>query len=280
MVAVFVEPPWLAAHASDGDLRIVDARSVPHGVSIAQAPGVDRYRAGHLPGAVHVDYHDDLRDPATPYAARVAPPDRFAAVIGALGIGDDTTVVVYDDGDVPYAARIVWMLRYYGHDASHVLAGGLRDWLAGGGALANDTPTYPTRVFTPHVRPELRASKDEVLAIAEGRSAAQLVETQRDRSYGMRDRDIAGAVRLSGSQLLDDANGGRIVPREKLDALVAGAGLDRTKRTIVSCGSGVSASGSYLALRAAGFTDVAVYDGSWMEWSHDALPTVAKPPRD
>lgn len=276
MMDAFVERPWLTAHANDADLRIVDARSVPHGVALAQTPGIDRYRAGHLPGAVHVDYHDDLRDPATPYAARVAPPERFAAVVGALGIGDHTTVVAYDDGDVPYAARIVWMLRYYGHNASYVLAGGLRDWIASGGAIVTDTPSFPARRFTPHVRPELRASKDEVVAIAEGRSDVQLVETQRDRTYAMRDRDIARAVRLSGSQLLDDANGGRIAPRETLEALVAGAGLDPTKRTIVSCGSGVSASGSYLALLAAGFTDVAVYDGSWMEWSHDGLPTVSK----
>jgi thiosulfate/3-mercaptopyruvate sulfurtransferase len=77
--------------------------------------------------------------------------------------------------------------------------------------------------------------------------------------------------------LLEDARGGRIAEADRLDALVADAGLDRTKRTICSCGSGVGASGAYLALLAAGFTDVAVYDGSWMEWSHDGLPTVPKP---
>ncbi|GAC1562727.1 MAG: sulfurtransferase [Vulcanimicrobiaceae bacterium] len=275
----FVDRDYLLAHLTDPDVRIVDARSVPHGVAVAQPPGIERYRAGHIAGAVHVDYHDDLRDPATPYAARVAPPDRFAAIVGALGIGDDTTVVAYDDGDAPYAARMVWMLRYYGHDAAFVLAGGLGEWRAHGGTMTAEIPIFEPRTFTPHVRPQLRATRDEVLAVAEGRSDAQLVETQRDKTYGMRDRDIAGAVRLSGSQLLEDACGGRVAPRETLDALVARAGLERGKRTIVSCGSGVSASGSYLALRAAGFTDVAVYDGSWMEWSHDGLPTVAKAER-
>ncbi len=275
----FVDRDYLLAHLTDPQVRIVDARSVPHGVAIVQTPGSERYTAGHIPGAVHVDYHDDLRDPATPYAARVAPPERFAAVVGALGIGDDTTVIAYDDGDVPYAARIVWMLRYYGHDPAYVLAGGLAEWRAHGGDVTTDVPSFAPRTFTPRARPALRATRAEVLAIAQGRGDAQLVETQRDRTYGMRDRDIAGAVRLSGSQLLDDANGGRIAPRETLDALVASAGLDPAKRTIVSCGSGVSASGSYLALRAAGFADVAVYDGSWMEWSHDDLPTVAKAER-
>ena len=132
----------------------------------------------------------------------------------------------------------------------------------------------PDAVFTPRERPRLRATRDEVLAVVQGRADAQLLETQRDASYGLRDRDIAGARRLSGSLLLEDSSGGRIAAPEKLEALVTG--LDRGKRTIVSCGSGVSASGSYFALRAAGFTDLAVYDGSWMEWSHDQLPTVPK----
>ena len=92
----------------------------------------------------------------------------------------------------------------------------------------------------------------------------------------MRNFDIAGSVRLSGNDLLDDADGGRVVPRERLDALVDERGLDRAKRTIVTCGSGVSASGAYIALLEAGFSDVAVYDGSWMEWAHDDLPRVPK----
>ena len=223
---------------------------------------------------MHLDYAEDLHDPATPHAARVAPAERFAAVLGAHGIGDDAIVIAYDDGDVPYAARIVWMLEYYGHDEAYVLAGGLPAWVASGGAIETAAPVVTPAVFTARERPSLRASRAEVLAVAEGRADAQLLETQRDASYGLRDRDIAGARRLSGSQLLEDANGGRIAPAEKLEALVAG--LDRAKRTIVSCGSGVSASGSYFALGEAGFTDVAVYDGSWMEWSHDGLPTVEK----
>jgi len=278
MSDAFVDRAWLLEHRADANLRIVDARSVAHGVTgIVQTPGHERYAAGHLPGAVHIDYHDDLADAATPYAARVAPPETFAAVVGTLGIGDATTVVAYDDGDAPFAARIVWMLRYYGHDAAYVLAGGYAEWQLDGGEIVTAVPTYASETFTPHVRPELRATRGEVLAIAQGRSDAQLVETQRDQTYALRDRDIAGAVRLSGSALLEDARGGRIAAPQTLAALARGAGLDPHKRTIVSCGSGVSASGSYLALQAAGFRDVAVYDGSWMEWSHDGLPTVPKP---
>jgi thiosulfate/3-mercaptopyruvate sulfurtransferase len=278
MLPLFIEASSLREILADPRVRLVDTRSKPHGApDPAALGGREQYAAGHIPGAVHLDYAEDLHDTATPYAARVAPADRFAAVLGAHGIGDDASIIAYDDGSVPYAARFVWMCRYYGHDDVHILAGGLPAWRAAGGELTTAPADPSTAHFTPRVRPELRATRAEVLAIAEGRSDVQLLETQRDASYATRARDIRRARRLSGSLLLEDRNGGRIAAREQLDALLAPLGLDRTKRTIVTCGSGVAASGSYLALLEAGFSEVAVYDGSWMEWDHDALPTVPKP---
>jgi thiosulfate/3-mercaptopyruvate sulfurtransferase len=272
----FVDVAWLAARLDDPRVRIVDARSTPHSLDTHEPSGRELYTRGHIPGAVYLDYAEDLHDPATPYAARVAPADRFAAVMGANGIGDGTVVVAYDDGNVPYAARMVWMLRYYGHDDAKILAGGLPAWVAADRPVTTDVPSFPRATFTARERPALRATRAEVLAIAEGRSGVQLLETQRDGTYALRDADIPNSVRLSASALLVDANGGRIAPRAQLDELIASAGIDRTKRTITSCGSGVGASGAYLALIEAGFTNVAVYDGSWMEWSHDGLPTVPK----
>lgn len=278
MTELFVDLPWFAAHASDPNVRIVDTRSKPHGApDPAAKTGAEQYAAGHVARAVHLDYADHLADPATPHALRVAPPEHFAAVLGANGIDNDTLVVAYDDGDVPYAARLVWMLRYYGHDRAVIVAGGYKAWLAAGGTPSFETPIFPARTFVAKLRPNVRATREDVLAIAEGRSADQLLETQRNKTYALRDRDIPNAIRLSGNDLLSDADGGRVVSRERLDELVDARGLDRAKRTIVTCGSGVSASGAYVALLEAGFTDLAVYDGSWMEWSHDELPTVPKP---
>jgi thiosulfate/3-mercaptopyruvate sulfurtransferase len=276
MTSPFVEVTWLADHLDDPRVRIVDTRSLPHSTNANAPDGRAQYAAGHLPGAVHLDYAEDLHDVATPYAARVAPPEHFAAVMSANGVGDGTLVIAYDDGDVPYGARLVWMLRYYGHDNVAILAGGLKAWLAAGKPLTTDVPAYPRATFTPRVRPALRASREDVIAVAEGRSGVQFLETQRDGTYAGRDKDIPNSIRLSASDLLEDANGGRIAPSAKLDKLIAGAKLDKNKRTITSCGSGVGASGAYLALLEAGFTNVAVYDGSWMEWSHDGLPTVPK----
>jgi thiosulfate/3-mercaptopyruvate sulfurtransferase len=277
MLDTFLDIAWVREHLNDPAVRIVDARSRPHGAPDPSAPtGAEQYAAGHLPGAIGLDYAHELADPTTPYATRVAPAELFARELGERGIGDAHTIVAYDDGDVPYAARFVWMCRYYGHDDVHVMAGGLKEWRAAGLPVTTDVPAFAPAVFTPHERPHLRATREEVLAASNGNDDIQLLETQRDKTYALRDRDIAGAKRLSGSRLLEDARGGRVAPKETLDELTREAGLDPAKRTIVSCGSGVSASGSYLALLEAGFTDVAVYDGSWLEWSHDELPTVPK----
>ncbi len=274
----FVELDWLRARLDDPQLRIVDARSEPHGAPgrVAQS-GAEQYASGHIPNAIHLDYAVELADPATPYAVRVAPPETFAKAVGERGIGDRSSVVAYDDGTVPYAARMVWMFRLYGHDDVHLLAGGIPAWRAAGLPIVLEVPSFPPQTFTPKPRPLLRASRAEVLAVAEGRGSAQLLETQRDGTYALRDRDIARSVRLSASRLLEDSNGGRLAPLGTIEELSDELGLDRGKRTIVSCGSGVGASGAYLALQAAGFTDLAVYDGSWLEWSHDDLPTVPKP---
>jgi thiosulfate/3-mercaptopyruvate sulfurtransferase len=274
--ADFKDVAWLVAHRDDPRVRVVDARSIPHGGTVAMPSGREQYAAGHLPGAVHLDYADDLRDPATPYATRVAPPELFARVMGARGIADDSVVIAYDAGTIPFAARLVLMLRYYGHAEAYVLAGGIEAWKNAGQPLSNTAPEIAPATFHPREIGALRASRDEVAAIAAGSLDEQLLETQRDLTYAQRERDIPRAVRLSGNLLLEDARGGRVAEPATLEQLVASAGLDPHKRTVVTCGSGVSASGAWLALRAAGFTDVAVYDGSWLEWEHDALPTVPK----
>jgi thiosulfate/3-mercaptopyruvate sulfurtransferase len=272
----FVTIGELVANLDDPRLRIVDARNVPHGGANVTPGGSDQYLAAHIPQAIHLDYAYELADPATPYAARVAPDVRFAQALGSKGIGDDSIVVAYDDGALTFAARIVWMLNYYGHDQAYILAGGIRSWIDTGHVLTQDLPEFTPVIFTPRPRPELRASREEVLAVSEGREDAQLVETQRNANYDARALDMQGSVRLSGQDLLEDARGGQIAPPEKLEKLVTERALDKNKRTIVSCGSGVAAAGSYFALKAAGFHDVAVYDGSWLEWSHDGLPTVSK----
>lgn len=268
----FVEVDWLEKRLDDPDLAIVDTRSMPLTMYYASF-GREQYLMGHIPGAIHLDYVTDLRDPQTPYAAFVAPPDRFADAMRNAGIGNETTVVAYDGGEFPYAARMVWMLHYYGHDAATILNGGIEAWMRAGLARETEIPVRDVQEFTPRVRPELRATCDEVLDVVERRSGAQLLSVLPDAAYAMRDRDIPAARRLSCSLLFDEMEGGRLRTSDRLASVTAG--LDARKRTITFCSNGVSAAGAYVALRAADFCDVAVYDGSWAEWTHRNLPTIA-----
>jgi 3-mercaptopyruvate sulfurtransferase SseA len=181
MSETFLEIQWLHDHASDPAVRIIDTRSKPHGAPDLVAPtGAEQYAAGHIPDAIHLDYAHELADPATPYTMRVAPAELFARTLGERGIGDANTIVAYDDGDVPYAARFVWMCRYYGRDDVRILAGGFKAWRAAAYAETTDVPTFPPAIFSTHERPTLRASRAEVIAAIEDPNV-QLIETSRAR---------------------------------------------------------------------------------------------------
>ena len=268
----YVEAEWLAERIDDPKIAIVDTRSAPNAIFYGGV-GREHYVYGHIPGAVHLDYADQLQDQYTAYTVRVAPPQRFMEEMGKAGICDGMTVITYDGGEAPYAARVAWMLQYYGHEAA-ILAGGLDAWIAAGNPRTGEIPSRRMCRFTPKAQPRLRATLEEVLDVAEGRSDAQLLAVWPDATYALREREIAGARRLSSSKLLDETRGCRLAPPERLRELTAD--LDSQKRTITYCGNGVYAAAAYFALRAAGFSDVAVYDGSWSEWNHRRLPTIPK----
>src|SRR5665811_2524850 len=124
---------WLAERLGDPTVRIVDLR---YGVRAGAdgtfhgASGHDAYSQGHIPGALFVDFVADLSDPDDPIPMNILSPARFGALMGRLGVGDNTNLVVYDDAGGTWAARLWWAVRYYGHDAVMLLDGGLTKWLA------------------------------------------------------------------------------------------------------------------------------------------------------
>jgi thiosulfate/3-mercaptopyruvate sulfurtransferase len=120
-----VEPSWLEAHLTDDDVCVVDARGLADGTSR------ELYRQGHLPGAAYLDWQCDLSwtdERGVGYL--LLPPEPFAAVMEAVGIGDRSRVVAYAETDHSGAAQLWWALRYYGHDQVAVLNGGWTRWVA------------------------------------------------------------------------------------------------------------------------------------------------------
>ncbi|WP_028059543.1 sulfurtransferase [Candidatus Solirubrobacter pratensis] len=262
MIAPVVDFDWLAGH----DAVLADVRHYLDGRS-----GRAAYDAGHIPGAVYIELEDWLAAPATPQDGRhpLPGPEHFAAGMGEHGIGDDTTVVAYDDAGGAIAARLVWMLRALGRDAA-LLDGGL---LAYDGPLETAAPRIAPAHFTPAPWPADRiASPDDAADPAN----VVIDARQRERFRGdtepvdPRAGHIPGARSLPCREHLDER--GRLLSLERLRATLQAAGIEEDTPVVSYCGSGVTACHNLLVLEHAGLGTGRLYPGSWSQWSHSSRP--------
>ncbi|MCA1716619.1 MAG: sulfurtransferase [Actinobacteria bacterium] len=271
---------WLAEHLDDQDLRVVDIRGyvkkrdLDNGRQEAEYLAArDEYEEAHVPGAVYVDWTRDITDPEDPVPVQVAPPDRFAALMGSLGIGDGTHVVVYDHAGGQFATRLWWALTFYGQDRVSVLDGGWRKWTAEGRPTTTEVPDPHPATFTPRPRPERRAEAGEVLAASQGGSAFILDARDEGQYTGAVARGegragrVPGAEHLHADTLLDPESGTFRSDREMEEKLrEAGVPEDRDEPIVAYCNGGVAATVPLFALHRLGYRNLANYDGSWNEW--------------
>jgi thiosulfate/3-mercaptopyruvate sulfurtransferase len=275
-----VQTEWLAGRIDDPDLRVVDIRgyvkkkNLGNGRQEAEYLAArDEYDEAHIPGAVYIDWTRDITDPGDPVPVQVAPPERFAALMGSLGIGDGTHVVVYDHTGGQFATRLWWALTYYGHDRVSVLDGGWRKWTAENRPTTAEVPAPEPATFTPHPRPEWRADAEEVLDA--GRSGDALILDARDegqytgevaRGRGRGGR-VPGAEHLHADSLLDPESGTFRSDEELAEKLrEAGVPEDKNEPIIAYCNGGVAATVPLFTLHRLGYKNLANYDGSWNEW--------------
>ena len=263
-----VTTDWLAKHLDAPDVRVVDGSwHMPQLARDARA----EFAAAHVPGAVFFDI-DAIADHGTSLPHMLPDPATFAAAVGALGIGSEDRVVVYDVRGVVSAARVWWTFRVFGHDAVAVLDGGLRKWRAEGRPLEAGTPTPRPRTFQARFRPELVRDLPAMRAnlatratqVVDARSAGRFTGTEPEPRAGLRGGHIPGSLSLPYEGLYRDD--GTLKPPDELRHSFAAAGVDLSRPLVTTCGSGVTASVLALALYRLGRPDVAVYDGSWSEW--------------
>ncbi len=275
-----VTTEWLSQHLDDPNLVLLDCtvNQVPeddggfHNVS-----GRAEYDKGHIPSAGFADLKAELCDTNSPIEFAVPTPEQFCAAMGALGVGDDSRIVLYDTSYSAWAARVWWMLRWAGFDRAALLDGGLKAWIVEGKPLSTEPVSRPAKQFTPAPRPKLIADRDEVLASIDD-SSVSLIDTlpgpyyRGEATLYARPGHIPGASNTCGLDLLDES--GRFRPDDELATLLDG---DRNTRTITYCGGGIMASTNAFAMTRLGFTNVAVYTASLQEWAADpTLPMVVE----
>ena len=276
LASPLVSAQWLADHLGTDDLLVVDASVVaytqPNGAP-GSLSGHEQYIAdGHVPGAVFADLIEDFSDPAGRFAFTRPDAARFAAAAGALGIGPDTTVVVYDTALGQWAARFWWLLRAFGHDAAAVLDGGLTAWTADGRPVERGHVEPTPAAFAAVERADAWAGKADVERIVAGAEEAALVCAVPPKEFTGETPSRARAGVIPGSRSLP---AGRLVDRDTRTALPDAdlhelfAPILEAPRIVAYCNGGIAAAAAALQLVRLGETDVAVYDGSLNEWAAD-----------
>lgn len=261
---------WLHDHLDDPDLVILDAAvqiDFDEKGNIALSSGRDGYEKGHIPTAGFADLTGDLVDNTSPYPYAIPTPDEFAVAMGALGVGDDSRVVLYSSGYAAYAARVWWMLRWIGFDNAVVLDGGLAAWTAAGYPVSTDTVSKDNKTLSVSLRPDVIAERDEVfdaisddeVTLIDAMPAAHYVGDM--VMYG-RAGHIPSAINIP--TVFDEE--GYYLSNKMLEGIHP---EDFDTRAIVYCGGGISASANAFAMHRIGFKDLAVYINSLDEWAAD-----------
>jgi len=282
-----VETDWLERHLSDDNLRVYDCSAIVKKNSnieqSLQQPFVyqsadSEYELEHIPCAGFIDIPGELSDLTSDLPLMLPPKNKFIEVMSRLGIDETTKVVLYSTTETNWATRIWWMLHAYGFDNAVILNGGWSKWTNESRPRSKLTCTYPPRRFRAHYRRNAFVNKDQVFSAIESKNAliisalpAQIHTGESEIIFGRKGR-ISGSVNVSFTSLQDPVTE-CYLSIEKLLKIFHAAGIDKSQRIINYCGAGIASSNNAFTLSLLGYSNVAVYDGSLLEWGNDrSLP--------
>lgn len=267
-----VSPQWLAEHANDPKVRILDVRTDVHD-----------YLAGHVPNATHIA-DSTMRAPKAGVPVQYLEPEQMAELFCRAGIHNTDSVVLYSSGkDVLGATMVAYCLQRLGYNKTMVLDGGYPVY-ANDQKATQDYPDCPRGDLTPKLDRSCFANLDDVL-VATKNSRAVLIDARPANAYAgaidtwMRNGHIPGAVNLDWHEMVDPNNNHQFKPVDEMRGLVERTGVKKENDVIIYCGTSREATLLYMVMKhVLGYPKVRLYEGSWTEYcAHKELP-VAKGP--
>jgi thiosulfate/3-mercaptopyruvate sulfurtransferase len=265
--AVLVTTDWLAEHAGDTDVVVAEVDENP-----------DLYEEGHIPSAVKLHWRDDLQDQVE---RDLVDRETFERLLRSLGIGNDTTVVLYGDKNNWFAAFAYWYLKIYGHEDVRILDGGRQKWIDEGRELTTEAPSPAAASYSAKERDEsIRSYRDDVLKGLNG-SGRALVDVRSPQEYAgellappgyeqegaQRGGHIPTAQSIPWAQAVRDD--GTFKSADELRELYGGKGVTPDQEVVAYCRIGERSAHTWFVLRELlGYDRVRNYDGSWTEWGN------------
>lgn len=269
----------LASHIGDSVWIIVDCR---FDLTNPDA-GMDLYRTAHIPGAVYAHLNHDLCSPIAPHTGRhpLPEPDAFRTTMSRFGVDGSKQVIAYDDAGGMVAARLWWLLRYYGHPAVAVLDGGFPQWLREGRSVEAGVRQNTQATFKGKPRQGWVVALDEVEQNLRHERFRLIDSRSPERYRGELETIDPVAGRIPGAR--NHFFGQNLTPQgamkspDELRRQFAATFEGRSPTdTVFYCGSGVSACQNLLALEHAGLSGAKLYAGSWSQWCKDPRRPVAR----
>ncbi|MGD8384712.1 MAG: sulfurtransferase [Lysobacterales bacterium] len=268
-----ITAPELKARLDAGDYVVFDCRFS----LVNPAAGLEAYLDGHIPSAVHVNLDDDLAGPVTAASGRhpLPGPDKFAEFLARSGWAPGKTLVAYDDVGGAIAARLWWLMRYFGQQDARLLDGGIAAWKAAELALEQGQ-SQPRRQPSVKLEPSANMvlSTDEVAAGLQKQDIVLIDARSEERFAGKGEPidavagHVPGAVNYPFNRSLE--GDGTFKPASAIRAGITPlVGSTPARQVVHMCGSGVTACHNLLAAEMAGFSGCKLYVGSWSEWIRD-----------
>lgn len=266
-----VSTQWLADALGDADLVVID--SSMH-LPAAGRAARSEFAEGHIPGARFLDLAS-LKDETSPVPSALPRPEQLAQRLASLGVSPENRIVFYDDSDVKTAARAWYLCRAHGMANVAVLDGGLAKWKAEGRPVESGepdiVPAAPFDLPAPQrirFKADMLANIDSCAAqVLDARDAGRFSGAVEDTVHNLPSGHIPGSCNLPFPRLY--ADDGTMKQAGELRDAIEATGIDLDRPVITSCGSGVTACILLLALDRVGHRDVALYDGSWLDWASD-----------